>query len=73
MKRFNLPLSVASRSSLGQLTLLFLRSLTRANIPNVFLETWVTSLKGLLYKENIFFCKTTLSNSFDTTLKDFAL
>ena len=31
------------------------------------------NIKGVLYKKNIFFCKTTLSNSFDTTLKDFAL
>ena len=31
------------------------------------------TLKGVLYQKNILFCKTTLSNSFDTTLKDFAL
>ena len=33
----------------------------------------VAEIKGVLYQKNILFCKTTLSNSFDTTLKDFAL
>ena len=34
----------------------------------------IYDVKGLSYtQKKSFFCKTTLSNSFDTTLKDFAL